>query len=628
MKVQTASAAPVRRNEPATEPAVYSELFQTQAARTPDAVAVSATGCEWSYAELNRRANRLARELVMRGAGPERLVAVTVERSETLIAAFLAVLKAGAAYLPIDPGYPAERVTRMLKDASPALVLTDRDLPESPFPVLRLGPRAALPGAELHAAHDLTDADRVAPLVTAHPAYVIYTSGSTGMPKGVVVPHTGLATLAAVQRSFFEAGPGSRVLLHTSIGFDVSIWEMTMGLLSGAAMVVLPAGVERAGSGLAGFVRESGVTHLNVVPTVAQATPFEAVEGLTIMLAGEAWPLAFTERARRFHRAFNSYGPTESTIAATIEPFDPAGSHPTIGRAIAGTRLHVLDGRLRPLGPGTAGELFIAGIGVARGYLNRPGLTASRFVADPFGAPGSRMYRTGDVVRWTESGTLEFLGRSDDQVKIRGNRVEPGEAEAAVARCPGVAQAAVVARTDHGSQRLVAYVVPVQAAVLDPRRVRAFAAETLPEYLVPAVVVVLDSLPTLPSGKLDRAALPAPGAAGSGPRREPRSAREELLCQIVAEVLDVESVGVDEEFLAIGGDSVLAIRLIGRAREAGLDITHEDVFLRGTAAELAQAATAVEPAAVTSGSAVGDAPLVSLTPEELALLGDDWIDAP
>ncbi|MEV7796361.1 amino acid adenylation domain-containing protein, partial [Streptomyces sp. NPDC087512] len=484
-------------------------LFEAQAARTPDAPAVRYAGTELSYAELNRRANRLARLLAERGIGPEDRVALMLPRSSDLVVAVLAVLKAGAAYLPVDPEYPAERIAYLLSDGAPALTLVASGrtgAPPAGTAVLDLD--SADPGR--FPGHDLTDAERRAPLTLAHAAYVIYTSGSTGRPKGVTGTHTGAASLLAAQRRHLDVGPGDRVLQFASLSFDAAFWEVVMALLSGACLVLADPGRLRPGAPLAQTVAEHGVTHLTLPPTVLdvqETTDLSTVR--TLVVAGEASSADLVARWSQGRRMINAYGPTETTVCATMSTPLSGAHRPPIGLPIANARAYVLDGRLRPVPVGVPGELYVAGAGVARGYLNRPGLTADRFLACPFGAPGERMYRTGDLVRRRADGTLDYLGRADDQVKVRGHRVELGEIEAALTAQPEVAQAAVVTRADRPG-RIVAYVVASDAAETLGAQLRGRLAGRLPSYMVPAAVVVLAALPLTPNGKLDRRALPEP----------------------------------------------------------------------------------------------------------------------
>ncbi|MFB4300561.1 amino acid adenylation domain-containing protein [Actinomadura sp. NTSP31] len=519
------------------------ELFEAQAARTPDATAVVCGDTELSYAELNERSNRLARLLIGRGAGPETLVAVALPRSAEFVVAALGVLKSGAAYLPLDPGYPARRVEAMLQDAAPLCVVTEETL-------------AGLPDGP---AGDVTDDERSAPLDPAHPAYVVYTSGSTGRPKGVIACHTGLVRLVADQIERFGVGPGSRALQLTSPSFDATAATMFRTLLAGATLIV--AGDEEAvpGPALARLLGARPVTHVTLTPSALAQLPEEGLlEGAVIVVGGEACPPDLVERWSPGRRMFNAYGPTEATVCVSVSDPLSGAATPAIGRPIANTAVFVLDAGLRPVPPGTVGELYVAGAGLARGYLNRPGLTASRFVADPSGA-GDRLYRTGDLARWGPDGQLVFVGRADEQLKVRGFRVEPGEVEAALASHAAVRRAVVDARDG----RLVAYVVYRDGAVA-AAELRSHAASVLPGHMVPSLYVEVAAVPLTPNGKVDRAALPDPdpGAAVSG--RAARDAREEVLCGLFAEVLGLERIGIDDDFFALGGHSLTAARLVSR----------------------------------------------------------------
>ncbi|HJP80543.1 MAG TPA: amino acid adenylation domain-containing protein [Pseudonocardiaceae bacterium] len=571
--------------------AVLPELFTAQAARTPDAVAVEFGGVSWTYAELDTRSNRLARYLIGLGVGPERLVAVVLPRSLEMVAAVLAVSKAGAAYLPIDPGYPPDRIEFMLTDAAPVAVLatsrTGTGLPAQDRQVVLDDPQVIAAVAE-HSGGAVGDQDRLAALVPAHPAYVIYTSGSTGRPKGVVVSHQGLASLSAYLIDTFEIGPESRVGQVASLSFDAAVMELMMSLPAGAALV-LPEQRQLAGEVLADALRGLRASHALVGPaSLAGATP-DQLPGLEcMMVGGEACPGEVVAEWSSSRRMFNAYGPTEATVCVTMSGPLSGTDAPPIGKPIWNARTYVLDERLRPVPPGVAGELYLAGPGLARGYLNQAGLTAQRFVACPFGT-GERMYRTGDLARWREDGELEYLGRGDQQVQVRGFRIEPGEIEAVLAAQPGVGRAVVVAREDRpGDQRLVGYVVPAPGSEVDPAGIRAASAKVLPVYMVPAAIVVLDALPLTVNGKLDRTALPAPTfAAGTG--REPTTPAEEILCELFAEVLGVERVGVDDSFFDLGGHSLLVARLISRVRSVlGVELEIRTVFDHPTVELLAK----------------------------------------
>ncbi|MFF6888103.1 amino acid adenylation domain-containing protein, partial [Streptomyces sp. NPDC012421] len=585
--------------------ATWPELFTAQARRTPSRPAVEYRGAELDYAELESRSNRLARRLIALGAGPETFVALAVPRSLDLAVAVLGILKSGAAYVPLDPEYPRERFRQVLADTSPAVVVTvaavrDRLPAESPATVLLLD--APADPASAHDDAPLTDAERIRPLLPAHPAYVIHTSGSTGRPKGVVVSHAGIASLAATQIPGFGVDEASRVLQFASVSFDASVSEFCMAWCAGAALVIAAPEERAAGEPLERLLTERRVTHATIPPAALGLMSPDAVpEGLTVVLAGEASAPDLVARWAARHRVFNAYGPSETTVDATFHacPPDPSATVP-IGRPSANTRVYVLDEALRPVPAGVPGELYVAGAGLARGYLNRPDLTAERFVANPFGTTGARMYRTGDVVRWTRDGALEFVGRTDGQVKIRGFRIELGEVGAVLAAHPSVAQCAVVVREDRpGDRRLVAYVVPTGVPAGSPA-LRAHVSAALPEYMVPAAYVTLDALPVNLSGKLDRDALPEPEHEGEAHGRGPRDPREEILCGLFAEILGVARVGIDESFFDLGGHSLLGTALASRIRSAfGAEITIRQLFKTPTVAGL----SAVLGEAGTSGPA-------------------------
>jgi amino acid adenylation domain-containing protein/non-ribosomal peptide synthase protein (TIGR01720 family) len=601
---------------------VLPALFEAQVARTPQATAIfDAAGNPCSYATVNEMANRLARLLVTRGAGPETFVGLALPRSPQLIVALLAVLKSGAAYLPIDPAYPPERIAFMVADTAPVLALTTREvaarLPAS-VPTLSLDDDATRDAQSRVIATDLTDADRSAPLRPAHPAYVIYTSGSTGRPKGVVVAQQAVADLAAWTASVFGASELARVVASTSLNFDVSVFEIICPLLSGGA-------VEIVADLLALAERPADLPKPSLISGVPSAfTPLLDQHALrtgadTVVLAGEALPARTVRELKSALpgcRVANIYGPTEATVYATAwysNGHDPDQA-PPIGSPIANTRAYVLDPMLRLVPVGVPGELCLGGPDLARGYHRRPGLTADRFVADPFGVPGSRMYRTGDVVRWRPNGELEYLGRRDHQVKIRGFRIELGEVESALAAQDGVAAAVAVVRTDAGHKRLVGYVVPAAAAELDVTGLRAALGRSLPDHLVPSAIVSLPALPLNPNGKLDRAALPAPDwAAGAATRRvAPRTDAERIVAGIWANVLGLPEIGVEDNFFELGGDSILGIQVVAQAARAGLRLSTKDVFRHQTVAGLAAAAVPIETTEAAQGPVVGDVPLTPI----------------
>ncbi|HEV7285503.1 MAG TPA: amino acid adenylation domain-containing protein, partial [Kaistia sp.] len=559
------------------------ELFEAQATLNPDAPALVHEGEVLSYGALNARANRLARHLRTLGIGPDRLVAIRTERSPGMVVALLAVLKAGGAYLPLDPAYPAERLAFMLADAAPAAVVTDRALGALavPVPVVDLGadaPWAGLPD---------TDLDRGA-LTPRNLAYVIYTSGSTGTPKGVMVEHAGLVNLAFAQAAAFDVTPASRVFQFAPFSFDASAFEIVMALAHGAVLCLGPRGTVLAGEELADALRRCGATHVTLPPVVLAGLPDGALDAVRVLIvAGESPTAAAVARWGSGRRMFNAYGPTETTVWASLHSCDP-GADPAcvvpIGRPIANVRIYLLDEAGAPVPAGAAGEIHIGGAGVARGYLNRPELTAERFVASPFVA-GDRLYRTGDLGRRRPDGAIEFLGRNDFQVKVRGFRIEPGEIEARLSSCPGVRDVVVVARDG----RLAAYYTPAPGAEVGAEALRAHLASALPDHMVPTAYVRLDALPLTPNGKIDRAALPAPGDTGSHAHVAPVGPVETALAAIWAEVLGIGRVGRDDSFLGLGGDSLMAVQAMTRIRERfGRSLPVKALFTTGTVARVAE----------------------------------------
>ncbi|MEU5264286.1 amino acid adenylation domain-containing protein [Amycolatopsis sp. NPDC021455] len=567
---------------PSTAPA----LFEAAAAAVPDRPAVAMGTTTLTYAELNTRANRLARRLVAHGVGPERLVALAMPRSIEFAVAMLAVHKAGGAYVPIDPDYPEERRRHMLATAAAQclLCLPGQDVDGAPV-VLSVTLEEAGPPEP-----DLDDADRLGPLLPSHPAYVIFTSGSTGQPKGVVVTHRGIPNLAADYVHRQNLLPDSRLLAFASPSFDAAVAEFWPIWLAGACLVLAPAPDLIPGEPLARLVRDQRITHVTLPPSAL--APLEEAgglpAGLTLLVAGEACPAPVAKRWSAGRVMINAYGPTEATVAVTAsDPLTGDGT-PPIGRPITGVHTYVLDDRLAPVPDGTVGELYMTGPGLARGYLHRPAATAERFLPDPFAGPGERMYRTGDRVRARPDGQLVFVGRADDQLKVRGHRIEPAEVESALLAVDGVAQAVV---TEHDN-RLVAYVVGAGGARVTAEDLLPPLRKQLPGYLVPDVVVSLPHLPTTPNGKVDRAALPAPeredaGRAASG--RPPSTPTEVHLAALFAEVLGVSSVGVEDSFFDVGGHSLLATRLVSRIRESlRVRLRVQAFFDAPTVAELAK----------------------------------------
>ncbi|MFF1413400.1 amino acid adenylation domain-containing protein [Streptomyces sp. NPDC058289] len=570
------------------------DVFEEHAALRPDAPALEHEGTVLTYAELNTRANQVAHWLIGQGVGSEHLVALAVPRSVEMVAALLGVLKAGAAFLPVDPAYPADRIAFMLRDAAPVRVLTSREaaglLPQDGPRALLLDDPAALAGLD---GADPTDAERTARLRPDDLAYTVYTSGSTGTPKGVAVTHRGICALTATLAETYQVRPEDRVLQLASISFDMALEDFLRAFWFGATLVV-PAPGPLVGDALGDFLEQRRISCADMPPSVLAtlpARPFPALRVLSV--GGEACPPALIARWADGRRMLNLYGPTESTISATaskpLSGTDPAASIP-IGAPVRGTRAYVLDERLHLTPRGVPGELYIAGAGLARGYLRRPGLTAERFVADPFGPAGSRMYRTGDLVRWRADGQLEFVGRADDQVKIRGYRIELGEIEAVLGRHRAVAQVAVVVREDRpGDKRLVGYVVAAESAGAEVSAddLRTHARSSLPEFMVPSAVVVLDRLPLTTNGKLDRRALPAPVYEAETGGRTARSPQEEILCGLFAAILDVPTVGIDDSFFELGGHSLLAAKVVSRIRSIlGVELPVRALFEAPTVAAL------------------------------------------
>ncbi|MEU3859275.1 amino acid adenylation domain-containing protein [Streptomyces sp. NPDC028722] len=578
------------------------DLFEEQARRRPDAVAVVCGERSLSYRELDSRANRLAHLLAGSGARPGVFVGVCLPRSLDLPVALLAVLKTGAAYLPLDPSYPAERVAWMVQDAHPVVVVGTSE-------VLRSGNRLLLDDPVVAAR--LADTPDGAPQVVRDPgdaAYMIYTSGSTGRPKGVVVAHANVMALFTAARDVFDFGPDDVWTLFHSYAFDFSVWELWGALLHGGTLVVVPVDTARSAPDFLRLLADRRVTVLNQTPSafyeLARADAEDPVTSSQLALrylvfGGEALDLARLEEWYERHgpgkpELVNMYGITETTVHVTFTALDPdrTAAAGLVGRPLPGVRCYVLDDRLNLVPPGVVGELYVGGVGVAWGYWGRGGLTADRFVPDPFGGVGERLYRTGDLVRWGRWG-LEYSGRMDDQVKIRGFRIELGEVESVLARCPGVADAVVVAGTNgRGERCLVGHVTPGRPdGSVNPSQLgvaaREFTSRHLPAHMVPAVVMVSAEFPLSPTGKVDRRALPAPVFEVSASR--PRSPAEAVLCTLFADVLGLDEVGPDDGFFDLGGHSLVAMSLVNRVRSAlGVELGVSAVFEAPTPAALAR----------------------------------------
>ncbi|MDE1672717.1 non-ribosomal peptide synthase/polyketide synthase [Nocardia gipuzkoensis] len=614
--------------------ATLASMFEAQAARTPSAVALRAAGApDLTYRELAARSNRLARRLIALGVGPETPVALHLPRSPELVIAMYAVLAAGGAYLPLDPDHPPERAAHILATARPACVLTAGPDPApelSGLPVVRVDQADETVGAG-----PVWDRERVAALRPEHPAYVIFTSGSTGRPKGVAITHRAIVNRLVWMQHTYRLSAKDVVLQKTPATFDVSVWEFFWPLQIGATLVLAQPDGHRDPAYLHRVIDEYGVTTAHFVPSMLEAflaAPQVAYRTSlrSVFASGEALPAALAQRLRALTgaRLHNLYGPTEAAVDVTFhEVADTDTLSVPIGAPVFNTRLYVLDSRLRPVPVGAPGELYLSGVQLARGYVARPELTAARFVADPFGGPdrtspaGDRMYRTGDLVRWTTHGELEYLGRTDFQVKLRGLRIELGEIETVLAAVDSVVRAVVVPRDDTGAgAQLVAYVVEAEPGAVRPERLRAAAAEALPGYMVPAAYVVLDTFPVNASGKLDRAALPAPSTACAH-YTAPATAVEQAVAGVFSEVLGNKLVGRNDDFFALGGNSLVATQVAARlSADLNCPLGVRDVFAACTVAELA---ALIERAGGSSGASLvaqlrarPRPPLVPLSPAQ------------
>ncbi|MBZ4336622.1 non-ribosomal peptide synthetase, partial [Corallococcus sp. AS-1-12] len=612
--VRTWSNADAR---PARETCLHT-LFEEQVARTPDAVALVFQERSLTYAELDARSRQLAGHLRKLGVGPDVRVGLCLERSPELIIGMLGILQAGGAYVPMDPALPGGRLALLLEDSAAPVLLTQQRL------------LSRLPA---HAARVLcldSDWERMASgpgdtrpsgVGPGHVAYVIYTSGSTGRPKGVLIEHRAASTLVTAETPLYGIGPGSRMLQFANVSFDISVEEIFTALTSGATLCLAPADALAPGRPLQEHLREAAITVVSLTPAVLAATPSEDLPALRVVISGgEACPPELVARWGTGRRFFNTYGPTEGTVVATLTECVARDEVPPIGRPLEHVEVYVLDARLQPVPPGVRGELYLGGAGLARGYLDRPALTAERFIPHPFAtAAGQRLYRTGDLVRFRDDGQLAYLGRADTQVKVRGFRIEPGEVEAAVRGRPEVQDACVAVREDvPGDRRLVAYVVPAPGQPLDAAALRRALKDALPDYLVPSAFVALDALPLTPNGKLDRAALPAPvqGAAREREYAAPRTDVQRQLADVWSELLRVERVGLHDDFFELGGHSLLTTQVLSRIRKVfQVELPLRELFDAPTVAGLS---VAVE-AAIARGQGVHRPPL-ERTPREARLL--------
>ncbi|TDC79579.1 amino acid adenylation domain-containing protein [Streptomyces hainanensis] len=635
--VDPATRAPARRERPApdSDQGLHQRVAEW-AERTPDAVAVTDGDSQLTYAELNARADALAGRLRAAGVRPGELVGVALPRSADLVAALLGVLKAGAAYVPLDPDYPAERLDFLRTDAELSVVVSrgavsDR-LPADGWQVIDLD--AA--GAPVDGAADVAAVPHTADSL----AYVIYTSGSTGRPKGVAVTHRNVIRLLSTVEPWFGFDSRDVWPLFHSYAFDVSVWEMWGALLHGGRLVIVDRAVSRSPRDLLQLLVRERVTVLNQTPSAfrlletAEADFPGQLDLRLVVFAGEALDLAsvarwFSRHGDAVPRLVNMYGITETTVHSTYHPLtgaDTAGGASPIGVPLPDLAVYVLDRWGNVVPPGVVGEMYVAGGGVTRGYLRRPGLTAARFVACPFGEPGERMYRSGDLARYRPDGSLEFLGRNDDQVKIRGFRIETGEIEAVLAEHPAIRNAAVLPRRDDDAAggRLVAYVTAGERVTSSD--LRAYLGGRLPEYMVPQVFMVLETFPVTANGKVDRAALPAPD--GSRPDLAqryvaPGTAAETALCRAWAEVLGLDRVGTRDNFFDLGGDSIRSLQVIGRVRELGWEITLQDLFRHPVVGDIAARARQVDPVAADPRRK----PFDQIGAADRALLPEDAEDA-
>src|SRR4028119_515746 len=527
------------------------QLFEERVGKTPGSVAVVYEDEQLTYGELNAKANQLAHHLRSLGVGPDTLVGICVERSLEMVIGLLGILKAGGAYVPLDPAYPPERLAFMLEDAQVSVLLTQTRLVES---LPKHQARIVCLDTDWEIIEGQREENPGCSLTSENLAYVIYTSGSTGRPKGVLVRHRGLCNLATAQIQIFDVNLSSRVLQFASLSFDVATSDWVIALCSGATLCIASNNALLAGSGLIEVLRDRAITHIELPAAVLGVLPKEELPTLgTIIVGGEAvWAdlVAKWSSGRRF---FNAYGPTESTVCATIAECSDSSESPPIGRPIANIQVYILDAQLQPVPIGIPGELYIGGAGLARGYLNQPELTAYRFILNPFtNEQGARLYKTGDLARYLSDGNIEFLGRLDDQIKIRGFRIELGEIEAVLGQHPAVQETVVVVREDvPGNKRLVVYVVVNQVPAPTIPQLQQFLKQKLPEYMVPSAFVLLSALPLTPNGKIDRRALPAPDTSrpsGEGAYVAPQTPVEEMVAGIWADVLAVKHVSIHDNF--------------------------------------------------------------------------------
>ena len=582
-------------------------LIEAQAAQHPEASAVSFGETQLSYSQLNRRANQLAHHLQQQGVGPESIVGIATERSLAMVIAILGVLKAGGAYLPLDPSYPAERLAFMIADAQLTILLSQShlltQLPTSQAPDQPPLPTICLDMDWPQIAQE-PEHNPIAAISADNLAYIIYTSGSTGQPKGTLLRHRGLCNLSAAQRRAFNIQPNhSRILQFSSLSFDASVWETFMALANGATLILARQETLSSAPELLHLLHEQQITNVTLPPSVLALLPTEPLPALeTIIAAGEACPAELVQHWAPGRAFFNAYGPTETTVCAAMYRCDPAeADNPPIGRPLDNFQFYVLDGNQQPVPVGVPGELCVAGVGLARGYHNRPELTAAKFIDLRLDTPAHRqskidnpkLYKTGDLVRYRADGNLEFLGRLDHQVKVRGFRIELAEVESVLRQHEAIHEAVVVAQGQEADKRLVAYIMLTQETAPTLPELRAYLRQRLPEYMVPGQFVTLKTLPLTPSGKIDRQALPAPDKRRPELEKAyvaPRSETEATLVQLWCELLEVEQVGIYDNFFELGGHSLLATQLMSRLRHVfEVEMPLRRLFEDPTVAELALA---------------------------------------
>ena len=598
------------------------QLFEAWVEQTPDAIALIFKGEQLTYRELNSKANQLANYLQTLGVKPETLVGICIEPSLEMIVGILGILKAAGAYVPIDPTYPSERIAYMLDDSQLAVLLTQEklvtSLPQHQAQVICLDSDWK----------EISTESKSSPITSLTPenlAYVIYTSGSTGKPKGVLVAHRGLCNLSQAQIKLFDVQPDSCVLQFASISFDASIWEIVMALCAGARLYLGTREELQPGQPLLQLLQEQEITHLTLVPSALTALSSENLPALqNIIVAGEPCPPSLVIQWASGRRFFNAYGPTESTVCATVaQCFEDMDVLP-IGRPIANTKIYILDRYLQPVPIGVPGELHLASVGLAKGYLNRPELTDSKFITNPFSEKSSdRLYKTGDLVRYGNDGQIEFVGRIDDQVKIRGFRIELGEIESVLNQHPQVKDAIVIVKEDElKTKRLYGYFIPKTEA-LTSQELRQFIQDRLPDYMIPAFLIPLESFPLTPNGKVDRRALPLPKINPNELENyaTPSTKNEQILAQIWQEVLGLKTISINDNFFELGGDSILAIQIIAKANQEGLEITPKQLFGYQTIAQLAILAETTAATEIDQGLVTGEVPL---TPIQQWFFEQNW----